>query len=70
MSRNCVLVAETSLNTRLTILRLICHMLILRSALDKLAEQDAEKLSDDAILKELKLSSKDVQIEALSGDWI
>ncbi|KAJ1030282.1 hypothetical protein NDA16_001192 [Ustilago loliicola] len=39
-------------------------------ALAKLAKQDSEKLSDDAVLKELKLSSKDVEVEALSGDWI
>ncbi|KAJ1031053.1 hypothetical protein NDA18_002274 [Ustilago nuda] len=39
-------------------------------ALAKLAKEDSEKLSDDAILKELKLSNKDVEVDALSGDWI
>ncbi|SAM69610.1 uncharacterized protein UBRO_00619 [Ustilago bromivora] len=39
-------------------------------ALAKLAKEDSKKLSDDAILKELKLSSKDVEVDALSGDWI
>ncbi len=41
-----------------------------RAALAKLAEQDSEKLSDNAVLGELKLSSKDVEIEALTGDWV
>lgn len=40
------------------------------AALTKLAKEDSEKLSDDAILNELKLSSKDVEVDALSGDWI
>ncbi|SPO20063.1 uncharacterized protein UTRI_00457_B [Ustilago trichophora] len=39
-------------------------------ALAKLAEQDGENLSDEAILEELKLSTKDTEVEALSGDWI
>lgn len=39
-------------------------------ALAVLAQEDSEKLSDDAVLKELKLSSKEVEVEALSGEWI
>ncbi|SPO20980.1 uncharacterized protein UTRI_00457 [Ustilago trichophora] len=39
-------------------------------ALAKLAKQDGEKLSDEAVLEELTLSAKDIEVEALSGDWI
>ncbi|CDU24011.1 uncharacterized protein SPSC_02640 [Sporisorium scitamineum] len=39
-------------------------------ALAKLAQQDGDKLSDEAILKELELSSKEIEVEALSGEWI
>ncbi|CBQ67777.1 conserved hypothetical protein [Sporisorium reilianum SRZ2] len=39
-------------------------------ALSKLAQQDSDKLSDEAILKELELSSKEIEVEALSGEWI
>lgn len=40
------------------------------TALAKLAQQDSDRLSDEAILKELALSSKNVEVEALSGEWI
>ncbi|KAJ9476772.1 hypothetical protein PHBOTO_000442 [Pseudozyma hubeiensis] len=39
-------------------------------ALAELAQHDSDKLSDEAILKELELSSKDIEVEALSGEWI
>lgn len=44
--------------------------LILHAALAKLAKRDSEKMSDDAVLEELKISSKDVEVKALSGEWI
>ena len=40
------------------------------AALAKLAKQDGDELSDSAILKELELSSKEIEVKALSGDWI
>lgn len=39
-------------------------------ALAKLAQQDREKISDEMILKDLELSSKETRVEALSGKWI
>ncbi|SNX81716.1 uncharacterized protein MEPE_00421 [Melanopsichium pennsylvanicum] len=39
-------------------------------ALAKLAKQDSDRLSDDQVLEELKLSSKGIEVEALSGKWI
>ncbi|GAK62270.1 uncharacterized protein PAN0_001d0469 [Moesziomyces antarcticus] len=38
-------------------------------ALADLAERDQERLSDEAVLKELKLSGQDVKVEPLSGEW-
>lgn len=40
------------------------------AALAKLAQHDSDNLSDEAILKELELSSKEIEVEALSGEWI
>lgn len=44
--------------------------MVLHTALDKLAQQDSHKLSDNDVLKELRLSSKNTEVKALSGDWI
>lgn len=38
-------------------------------ALADLAERDQERLSDEGILEELKLSGQDVKVEPLSGEW-
>ncbi|KAN0062279.1 hypothetical protein ACQY0O_005460 [Thecaphora frezii] len=39
-------------------------------ALEDIAKRDAERIEDDEMLNELRLSTEDTEVEALSGDWI
>ncbi|EPQ26085.1 uncharacterized protein PFL1_06293 [Pseudozyma flocculosa PF-1] len=39
-------------------------------ALKDIADRDGKRLSEDEVLEELKLSTKDTEVEALSGEWI
>lgn len=66
-----ILRTELAAQDECTVLTMTCSLDLCNDvALAKLAEQDGEKLSDEAVLEELKLSTKDIEVEALSGDWI
>lgn len=62
--------AQGSYKALLMFFSAVTDSLVRSTALQSLAEKDSERLSDQDILNELKLSAESTEVKALSGDWI